>query len=86
MATGEEHVAAPVVKETSEKKQASTTARTLRLDEEGLILLPAWSSPSNFLARSQHAVCFCPEGCGGLLAFGSEGFGLRRCEFRCCFP
>jgi hypothetical protein len=66
-----------------EAGQHNRAARTLRLGEEGLLLLPAWSSPSNFLARSLHAVCFCPEGCGGLLTFGSGGFELCLCEFRC---
>jgi hypothetical protein len=70
-----------------EAGQHNRAPRTLRLDEEGSPLLPAWPSPFNFLARSSlHAVCFGPEGCGGLLAFGSGGFGLRLCEFRCCSP
>jgi hypothetical protein len=68
--------------------QHNRAPRTLRLDEEGLPLLPAWPAPSNFPACSPPAACFGPGCCGsedsrGLLALGSVGFGLRLCEFRC---
>ncbi|PWZ19402.1 Proline iminopeptidase [Zea mays] len=62
MATGEEHVAAPVVKETSEKKQASTTARTLRLDEEVADIKSINISvlvPEHFVVQGRYDVC-CP--------------------------
>jgi hypothetical protein len=88
MATGEEHVAAAAVEETPEKKEASVTELPAPSGWTKKVCPRCRPAPPfpNYLASSLLAARFGPEsrgseGCGGVLALGSGGLGLRLSEF-----